>query len=464
MERELRMKDYRQTLLALAEKTVAYGMKHSDQIEVLIKNNFEISAEIILGEISRTSKSQDGGASIRCVVGQRLGSAFTNRLEQNTLETSVKRAIAAAKASTSDSTWQDFPQPKKYPKELKIWDNKIPETDPSVFVDMSKTMIQQTKQRDPEIIFGEGGTGGFFGWTAYANSNDIAISDRGTGVYAYAAFVTPIESGMTPMVWTIDVNRNFQLDLDYVVKNTVKDVHLAKNSAKGKTETGTVIFNASALDELLTYAFMPAIKGDNVVREKSMLTDKMGDMVASKILSFTDDGLKENGYATELFDGEGVARQKTPLIEKGKLRSFLWNNYWAQRHGGTSTGNATRNLRTGVLNISPTNMVIPGGKRSQEDMISDIKSGYLIKGLQGAHSSNQETGDYSVVGNPAFRIKDGKLVGAVHGLMLAGNAFEFIKKAEEVGSDVRAYLSDGGGSVIGPSVQFHDIQVVAKAE
>ena len=80
------MKDSRQTLLALAEKTVAYGMKHSDQIEVLVKNNFEISAEIILGEISRTSKSQEAGASIRCVVGKRLGSAFTNRLEQNILE------------------------------------------------------------------------------------------------------------------------------------------------------------------------------------------------------------------------------------------------------------------------------------------------------------------------------------------------------------------------------------------
>jgi PmbA protein len=458
------MKDNQQTLLALAEKTVAYGMKQSDQIEVLVKNNFEISTEINLGEISRATKSQEIGASIRVVVGQRLGSAFTNRLNQSILEKSVKRAIAAAKASTSDTTWQDFPQPMKYPKLPSIWDDKIPDTDPSVFVDMSTKMVEQTKKRDAEIIFGEGGAGGFYGWTAYANSNDIAISDRGTGVFAYAAFVTPIESGMTPMVWTIDVNRNFQLDLDYVVENTLKDVHLAKNSAKAKTETGTVIFNASALDGLLTYAFMPAIKGDNVVREKSELADKIGDTVASKILSFTDDGLKENGYATELFDGEGVARQKTALIEKGKLRSFLWNNYWAQRHGETSTGNATRNLRTGVLNIAPTNMIIPGGKRSQEDMISDIKSGYLINGLQGAHSSNQETGDYSVVGNPAFRIKDGKLVGAVHGLMLAGNAFQFIKKAEEVGSDVRAYLSDGGGSVIGPSVQFSDIQVVAKAE
>jgi predicted Zn-dependent protease len=160
-------------------------MKQSDQIEVLVKNNFEISTEINLGEISRATKSQEIGASIRVVVGQRLGSAFTNRLEQSILEKSVKRAIAAAKASTSDTTWQDFPQPMKYPKPPNVWDDKIPETDPSVFVDMSTTMVEQTKQRDAEIIFGEGGAGGFYGWTAYANSNDIVISDRGTGVFAY---------------------------------------------------------------------------------------------------------------------------------------------------------------------------------------------------------------------------------------------------------------------------------------
>ncbi len=97
-------------------------------------------------------------------------------------------------------------------------------------------------------------------------------------------------------------------------------------------------------------------------------------------------------------------------------------------------------------------------------MIGDIKSGYLIKGLQGAHSSNQETGDYSVVGNPAFRIIDGELKGAVHGLMLAGNAFELIKKADKIGSDVRSYLVGAGGSLIAPSIQFNDVQIVAKAD
>jgi PmbA protein len=457
------MKDKENTLVSLAEKTITYGSEKVDQLEVLIQDNYELSCELVLGQINKAVKSQEAGASVRCVIGQRIGSAFTNSLDQATLKTTVNRAIAAAKASTPDKTWKDFPPKLKASKISGTWDTSIPEKDPSVFVDIVTKIGKRISDRDSSIIIGEAGTGGFYGWTAYANTNGVTLSDKGTGVFAYAVIVAPTESGMTPGVWSIDVNREFHLDLDYVVNNTVDKVLLAKKTAKGQTESGTIIFGAEALGELLHFAFMESVKGENIVREKSKLINKLDDTIASKILSVTDDGLRKGAYATSLFDGEGVPRQTTPIIEKGKLRSFLWNSYWAQRQGGNSTGNASRNLRTGVVDITTTNMIIPGGKRSREDMLSDISSGYLIQGLQGAHSSNRETGDYSVVGNPAFRIEDGELIGAIHGLMLAGNAFELLKSAVEVGSDVRSHLI-GGSSLIGPSIQFNDIQVVAKAD
>ncbi len=458
------MKDKAQTLLSLAEKAIEFGSTKVDQIEILLQDNYEISCEVALGQINKAIKSQDAGASIRVVAKQKLGSAYTNRLNKDTIIESVKRAIAAANASTPDETWKDFAPKAKYAKLTGTWDSSIPEKDPSVFVKLSTQMTKDIMKKDSSIIIGEAGTGGFFGWTAYANSNGISVTDRGTGVYGYAVLVAPTDSGMTPAVWSIDVNRSFHLDMDYIVNNTVNDVLLAKKHVKGETGSGTIIFDASALGSLLSYALMPAIKGENVVRGKSKLADKKDDIISSKALSFTDDGRYKDGYATGLFDGEGVPLQKTAIIEKGKLRSFLWNNYWANRHGESSTGNASRNLRTGVVETAPTNMVVPGGKTPLEDMLSDVKSGYLIKGLQGAHSTNQETGDYSVVGNPAFRIIDGELTGAVHGLMLAGNGFELIKKVEVVGSDIRSYLVGAGGSLIAPSIQFGDIQVVSKAD
>lgn len=458
------MKDQEQTLATLAEHTIAFGSKKVDQIEILLRDNYEISCEVSLGEVNKAAKSQDVGASIRVVLKNQLGSAYTNRLDKATIEQSVKRAISAAKASTPDATWKDFPAKAKYTKLTGLWDESIPEKDPGVFVDFSTQISDAIKEKDSSIIIGETGAGGFYGWTAYANSNGVLTSDRGTGVYAYSYIMAPTESGMTPPAFAVDVNRHFHLDLDYIINQAVKDILLAKKDAKGETGSGIIVLTPDALGNLLAYTLNQAVKGENVVRGKSRLADMEGELIASKTLTFTDDGLYAGGYGTALFDGEGVPQQSTVIVDKGKLRSFLWNHYWATQHGKTSTGNASRNLRTGVVDTSPTNFVISGGKTSQEDMLSEIKSGYLVKGLQGVHSSNQETGDYSVVANPAFRIIDGELVGAVHGLMLAGNAFDLIKKVEVIGSDVRRYLVGPGGSVIGPSIQFGDIQVVAKAD
>jgi PmbA protein len=414
--------------------------------------------------MSKALKSQNGGASVRCVIGSQRGSAFTNRIDESTLQETVRRAIAAAKASTPDKTWKGFPQPTRYSPITGTWDDAILEADPGVFVDMTTEMGEKVKKQDSSIILAEAGTGSFYGWSAYANSNGVAIADRGTGVYAYTALVAPTPSGMTPQVWTADVSRTLKLDLDFVVDATVRDVLLAKKSAQGETGKESVLFGGFALGDLLLHAALPSFMGNNIVRGKSRLIDKKGELIASKVLTVHDDGRFPNGYATGLFDGEGVPRQTTTIIKNGKLHSFLWDSYWGQQNGESSTGNAARLLREGLVAIGMTNMVIPPGKKSLDDMISEISSGYLVKGLQGAHSSNEETGDFSIVANPAFRITDGKLTGAVHGLMLAGNAFDFFQQVEEIGSDVRPYFAGGSGSLVTPTLKFSDIQIVAKAD
>ena len=82
-----------------------------------------------------------------------------------------------------------------------------------------------------------------------------------------------------------------------------------------------------------------------------------------------------------------------------------------------------------------------------------------MRDVQGAHSSNPESGDFSVVGNPALLISDGRLVGAVHGLMVTGNIYELLEKTQEVARDP-LFLP----GMISPDVVFHDVSVVARSE
>jgi TldD protein len=163
---------------------------------------------------------------------------------------------------------------------------------------------------------------------------------------------------------------------------------------------------------------------------------KRGEVVASEGVNMTDDGTNAGKVGVSKYDDEGVPSrrveiikdsvlkellinreyakkigQRTPIVDKGVLRTFLWDTYWANKMGVQSTGNAKRNMRQGLVEIGFTNLVVDPGTREIEEIISEIDHGYYIQSVQGAHSANPESGDFSVVGNPAFLIKNGKKVG-----------------------------------------------------
>jgi PmbA protein len=448
--------------LVLAEEIVASGSGEVDQIEVLTQDTYNINADVALGQLKTAAKTQEAGAAIRCIIGQRLGCAFTNRLDKRSLKKTVTQAIKAAKGSTEDEEWKNLPTETQYGRVHDVWDDAIPEKEPGIFIELLADMTKRTMAQNQDAIVGQAGIGASYGWSAYANSNGIAVSDRGTMAFVYLGVVAPTPSGsMTPAIFESDLSRCFKLDIDRVIERAGRYLQLARKPARGETGPGNVTVMGNALGELLYYAFYPSISGENVVRAKSVLASQEGERVASEDFSLIDDGIKPGAFRTALFDDEGVPRRTTPIIEQGTLKSFLWNSYWANRANRESTGNAHRNLRTGVVSIQPTTISVPKGESSFDELISDVTSGYLVKGFQGAHSSNQDTCDYSVVANPCFRIEKGQLTGCVHGLMLAGNALNLIKQVHRVGDDIHEYFLENS-AFHGPSIQFTDTQVIAK--
>ncbi len=161
---------------------------------------------------------------------------------------------------------------------------------------------------------------------------------------------------------------------------------------------------------------------------------------------------------------EGVPRQKTPIIDKGVLRSFLYNNYWASLEGRESTGNAGRGggglslpPYGTIPNISPTNIQLKAGTFTEEELLEEVKNGYYVRSVQGAHQSNPETGEFSVALAPAWRIQKGKITHAVKGVMIAGNAYDMLKKISALGKETRQV-----GTFITPKIVISELNVITK--
>jgi PmbA protein len=445
-------------LLELCQYIVTIGKDAgATAVEALAKAETNLDTDIELSQISSVNQKIGTEIAIRLYIGKKMGSAFTNIATKESVKEAVGLAIAAAKVTTEDPDWVDLPHPQEYPSIDGLWYDEVVNTNPGEIVASTGELITKGSQSEPGLIIVGGGSGTFSGITAYANSNNVACSEKGTGSFIAEVAIARTETSTTPMVVAYDVKRSLNVDIDGTVKTVANQLRLLKTPAKGKTGNYKVVLHPQAYSQLFTYTLMQGVRGDNVARGKSMIADKIGDTIASEIFTLVDDGLYPTGAVTSIIDDEGVPQQRTPIIENGVLRSFLWDTYWANKMDLKSTGNAKRNMRQGLVEISPTTLVIEPGSREIEDIISEIDHGYYIQSVQGAHSSNPESGDFSIVGNPAILIENGKMIGGVDGLMVSGNIFDLLKNVVEIAKTPIPLFSWNG-----PEIVAKDIDVIAK--
>jgi PmbA protein len=429
----------------------------ADDVEVQAKIQTELESSIELAQISSVNQQTGAQISIRVIIGTKIGGAFTNIATMDAAKEAVQFAFNAAQATTEDPDWISLPTPESYSSLDGLWCDEVVNTKPDAIVESTGELIQKASAAEEGLILIGGATAVAYAYEAYANSKGIEHAEKGTVAVIVGAAAAQTETGMTPMTLAYDIRRNLDLNLDQTVEELADRIRLCKTVVKGKTGKHTVVFHPQAYSAFLNYTLIRSIRGDNVVRGKSMIADKLGDLIASEKFSLNDDGLYPGGTNTAIADDEGVPRRKTPIIENGVLRSFLWDTYWANKSGVKSTGNAKRNLRQGLVEISPTSLVVEPGIGKIDKIISEIDHGYYIQSVQGAHSANPESGDFSVVGNPAYLIENGKMVGAINGLMISANVFGLLENVVEIAKTPH-YLQ----TWIGPEIVCKDIDIIAK--
>jgi PmbA protein len=251
--------------------------------------------------------------------------------------------------------------------------------------------------------------------------------------------------------------RTVNVDPAWVGKEAARLAVAALETKRTKTETTKLILTQFALQGLLYYTLINAVKADNVQRNQSPFQDKIGEKVASENITIHDDGLLPGGLRTWSFDGEGTPQQKTTLVENGVLRNFLYDNYTAKKEGKESTGNASRAGYLSTPGVEATNFHIMPGNKTPEQLVNEVDNGLIIYYLQGAHSSNPISGDFSVVATPAWKISKGKITHATRGVMLAGNIFQVLKNVAETANNERQM-----GQLIAPWILVENVRVIGR--
>ena len=443
--------------ISLVERAVADALKKgADEAEVFLYQGFTTRVSVERGQITKSAKIIDEGLGIRVVVKKALGFSYTNKLDsERAVEETILNALGFARASKPYEDWYGFSEKKQYPTVEGTFDKRIVELSSEDLVNFASRMLDAAKETDKRVLPIEGEAGAAHISMAIANSNGVEGFDSGTVIECSLATVGREGSETTPICFEYNIERNYDVDPNWVGKEAAKLAVSALKARKAETKRTSIIFTQFALHQLLYYTLINAVKADYVQRNQSFFKDKIGKNVASEKVTIVDDGLLKGGLATWKFDGEGVPQQKTKIIEKGILKNFIYDNYTAKKEGKESTGNASRAGYLSTPNIEATNFHFIPGEKTPEKLINEIKEGLIVHYLQGAHSSNPASGEFSVVATPAWKIKNGEIVHAVKGVMLAGNVFDLLLNVSMLANNERKI-----GRLVAPWVLVENVKVI----
>jgi PmbA protein len=248
--------------------------------------------------------------------------------------------------------------------------------------------------------------------------------------------IVPIasENGKMQQDYWYDNKRKFsELEsADSIGKKAAERALRKLGGRKVKTQRVPVIFDQRVASSLLGDLFQ-AVSGDAIIKKSSFLVGKLEEKIASDLLTIIDDGQMVGRLGSRPFDSDGLPTQKTIVIEKGRLNSYLLNTYTARKLGMKSTANATRGL-SGPPSVTCNNFFIAAGKNSPKEIISSVKNGFFVTDLLG-FGVNIVTGDYSR-GASGIWIENGELTYPVEEVTIAGNLKEMLKQIEMVGNDL----------------------------
>ena len=189
---------------------------------------------------------------------------------------------------------------------------------------------------------------------------------------------------------------------------------------------GGVIFH-EALGHLL--------ETTSVAKNASVLSDKLGEKVASDAVTYIDDGTTPHGWGSSEYDDEGARTERTVLIENGVLKSYMVDRIGGLRTGYRPTGSGRRQDYTFAPTSRMRNTFIAPGDTPQQELFEGIEFGLYAKSLGGGQV-RPGSGEYNFAVREGYLIRNGQVEEPVRGAMLVGKGPDTIQKIEAVSGDL----------------------------
>ena len=190
---------------------------------------------------------------------------------------------------------------------------------------------------------------------------------------------------------------------------------------------GGVIFHEACGHSLEATAVAPG---------NSEFCGKLGQKVASEIVTAIDDGTMPNEWGSENIDDEGTPTTRLVLIENGILKNYMVDKLNARRMQMPITGSGRRQGYMFAPTSRMRNTYIAAGTDDNEEIIASMGDGLYAKAMGGG-SVEPSTGKFNFAVSEGYLVKGGKIVHPVRGASLIGRGSEILPLIDRVGKDMQ---------------------------
>lgn len=411
---------------AACDAAISNGAEFAD---VSAGQGNSLSVELESNAIKSCDSQQGGGISVRAIYKGGTGWSSADALTIDSAAEAGKAAAKLAMVAEPDPDFISLPSPaERYPEIAGLVDQRIAAMDIKQLIECSLSNVDGALKVCPDATI-QGGFSAQYGASALANSLGVSLISEGSYVGGHIMVIVK-QGDDVGSFYDFDVARVLEdFDPAEVGASAAKEAMKFLGARKIETRRMPVILGPLASSSIFKGVVGNA-DAEGIQRNRSFLIGKLGQKIASDVVTIIDDPLIPRGLSSRGWDSEGFPSSPLVVMENGVLKSYLYGSYTAGKAGVANTGHGTRGGGARSSNVNPKLGTMTG-----EEIIRGTKEGLYIN--MGGLSPNGTTGDVSASVDFGFKIENGELAYPVMNAMVGGSFLDILANVDQVSSDYR---------------------------
>jgi len=426
------------------ERVLSHALRHGGEFaEVFAEDRSTSSALLDDGRIEELSSGRERGAGLRVVSGETTGFAHTADLSEAGLLRAAEAASAVARSGGGGTrTVAVGPLDADADADAGAGDGRRPAGrslgSKADTLDLLTRADDAARSTGDAISQVQAGCGTSRRQVLIANSEGLLARDEQARtrftVSCVATGDTGLQTGFESAARTLGFELFDEISVEELA-GLAANRALSKLSARPAPSGELPVVLAGGSGGILFHeACGHGLEADHIVKDASVYTGRVGQQVASPLVTLVDDGTVGSEWGTYGVDDEGRPAQRNVLIDKGVLTDYLWDYLRARKEGRVSSGNGRRQTYQHLPMVRMTNTFLLPGQEDADEIVAQTPHGVYVAKLGGGQV-NTTTGDFVFGTTEAYLIEGGKLTEPLRDANLIGNGPEILKRIDAVATD-----------------------------